>query len=111
MSAILALETGHVFSGHAIGIAGIRVGELVFNTAMTGYQETLTDPSYKQQIITFTYPHIGNTGINLQDMQSKQIHAAGLVVKSLSTFTSNWRATISLQEIFSATKCSWNCWG
>lgn len=87
-----------MFSGHAIGIAGIRVGELVFNTAMTGYQETLTDPSYKQQIITFTYPHIGNTGINLQDMQSKQIHAAGLVVKSLSTFTSNWRATISLQE-------------
>jgi carbamoyl-phosphate synthase small subunit len=98
MSAILALETGHVFHGDSVGITGSSVGELVFNTAMTGYQEILTDPSYKEQIITFTYPHIGNTGVNPADMQSSQVHAAGLVVKSLAKFTSSWRATQSLQE-------------
>jgi len=98
MSAILALETGHVFHGNSIGVAGIRVGEVVFNTALTGYQEILTDPSYTQQIITFTYPHIGNTGINLEDFQGAKIFAAGMVIKSLSTYTSNWRASLSLQE-------------
>jgi len=97
MSAILALESGHIFQGNSIGVAGIRVGEVVFNTALTGYQEILTDPSYTQQIITFTYPHIGNTGINLEDSQASKIYAAGVIIKSLSTFVSNWRATMSLQ--------------
>lgn len=98
MLALLALETGHFFYGQSIGISGVRTGEVVFNTALTGYQEILTDPSYTQQIITFTYPHIGNTGINLEDHQASKIHAAGLIVKSLSQFVSNWRSTMSLQE-------------
>jgi carbamoyl-phosphate synthase small subunit len=98
VSAILALETGHVFRGNSVGVAGIRVGEVVFNTAITGYQEILSDPSYTQQIITFTYPHIGNTGINPDDFQSAKIFAAGVIVKSLSTYVSNWRATQSLQQ-------------
>lgn len=98
MQAILALETGQIFYGTSIGINGITVGEVVFNTAMTGYQEILTDPSYNKQIITFTYPHIGNTGINFEDNQSSQIFAAGLIVKSLSNFASNWRCNISLED-------------
>lgn len=98
MLAMLALENGHIIYGRSIGITGIRVGEVVFNTALTGYQEILTDPSYAQQIITFTYPHIGNTGINAEDYQSKQIYAAGLIVRSLSKYYSNWRAKISLAE-------------
>lgn len=96
--ALLALETGHVLHGNAIGVAGIRVGELVFNTALTGYQEIISDPSYKEQIITFTNPHIGNTGINPEDFESKKIHAAGIVLKNMSPIVSNWRATISLNE-------------
>lgn len=98
MSAILALETGHVFKGTSIGSAGICVGELVFNTAMTGYEEIITDPSYAKQIITFTYPHIGNTGINLEDQQSNKIYASGVVIKSLANYVSNWRSKISLQN-------------
>lgn len=98
MQAILALETGQVFYGSSIGVSGISVGEVVFNTALTGYQEVLTDPSYTKQIITFTYPHIGNTGINFEDNQSHKIFAAGLIVKSLSKYVSNWRAEISLAE-------------
>ncbi len=98
MLALLALETGQIFYGRGIGITGIRVGEVVFNTALTGYQEILTDPSYTQQLITFTYPHIGNTGINEQDHQSQKIYASGLIVKSLAKYVSNWRATMSLAE-------------
>jgi len=98
MQAILALETGQIFYGTSIGVHGITVGEVVFNTALTGYQEVLTDPSYSKQIITFTYPHIGNTGINFEDNQAAKIFAAGLIVKSLSHFTSNWRSKISLME-------------
>lgn len=98
MQALLALETGQIFYGNSIGIAGIRVGEVVFNTALTGYQEILTDPSYTNQLITFTYPHIGNTGINFEDNQSTRIHASGVVIKSLSRYVSNWRSRISLGD-------------
>ncbi len=98
MQAVLALETGQVFYGTSIGVQGITVGEVVFNTALTGYQEILTDPSYCKQLITFTYPHIGNTGINFEDNQAPQILAAGLIIKSLSKFTSNWRSKISLVD-------------
>ena len=98
MQAIVALETGQVLHGSSIGINGFSVGEVVFNTALTGYQEILTDPSYTQQIITFTYPHIGNTGINFEDFESTKIYASGVIVKSLSRYTSNWRAKISLHE-------------
>lgn len=97
--AVLALENGLTFSGTAIGAIGVRAeGELVFNTAMTGYQEILTDPSYSGQILTFTYPHIGNTGVNDEDAESSGVQAAGLVVHELSKTYSNWRATRSLQE-------------
>lgn len=102
MTAILALETGQVFYGRSIGAPGMCVGEVVFNTAHTGYQEVLTDPSYTQQIIAFTYPHIGNTGINSEDSQSNKIHAAGMIVRSIATYTSNWRSTQSLQEFLQA---------
>lgn len=98
MVAILALETGHIFYGTSIGVPGLCVGEVVFNTAHTGYQEVLTDPSYTQQIIAFTFPHIGNTGINSQDSQGNKIHAAGLIIKNLATYTSNWRSTQTLQS-------------
>lgn len=98
MQAILALETGQVFYGSSIGINGFSIGEVVFNTALTGYQEILTDPSYTQQIITFTYPHIGNTGINLEDHESNKIYASGVVVKSLAQYTSSWRAQLSLKD-------------
>lgn len=97
-SAILALEDGSVFEGTSIGIAGHSVGEVVFNTAMTGYQEILTDPSYSKQIITLTYPHIGNTGINPDDFESDQIWASGLVIRDLAKTVSNWRAKMSLSE-------------
>lgn len=97
--AVLALENGFTLRGTAIGAIGARAeGELVFNTAMTGYQEILTDPSYSGQILTFTYPHIGNTGVNEEDVESGRIQAAGLVVHELSRTYSNWRATQSLQE-------------
>ncbi|MFQ5935832.1 MAG: glutamine-hydrolyzing carbamoyl-phosphate synthase small subunit [Acidiferrobacterales bacterium] len=90
--ALLALEDGSVFAGESIGISGRTVGEVVFNTAMTGYQEILTDPSYAKQIVTLTYPHIGNTGVNVEDMESAQVYAAGLVIRDLPPLISNWRA-------------------
>lgn len=92
------LETGEIFCGVGVGIEGIVAGDIVFNTAMTGYQEIITDPSYAQQIITFTYPHIGNTGINLEDMQSSKIHASAIVASNISNFYSNWRASMSLRD-------------
>jgi len=96
--AVLALEDGTVFRGLSIGAAGTATGEVVFNTAMTGYQEILTDPSYSRQIVTLTYPHIGNTGTNPDDLESNSIHAAGLVIRDLPLLHSNWRATESLPE-------------
>ncbi len=96
--AVLALEDGTVFRGVSIGAAGTATGEVVFNTAMTGYQEILTDPSYSRQIVTLTYPHIGNTGTNPDDLESNSIHAAGLVIRDLPLLHSNWRATESLPE-------------
>ena len=95
-TAILALADGTVFRGISIGATGHAVGEVVFNTAMTGYQEILTDPSYCRQIVTLTYPHIGNTGTNSEDAESTQIHAAGLVVRDLPIQSSNWRSTEDL---------------
>ena len=89
--ALLVLEDGSVFRGQSIGADGETVGEVVFNTAMTGYQEILTDPSYSRQIVTLTYPHIGNTGTNSEDEESSLIHAAGLVIRDLSMIASNWR--------------------
>ena len=95
-SAILALADGTFFIGQSIGAAGSTVGEVVFNTSMTGYQEILTDPSYCQQIVTLTYPHIGNYGTNAQDVESGRVHAAGLVIKDLPLFASNFRSTRDL---------------
>ena len=94
--AILALEDGTVFRGISIGAAGQTVGEVVFNTAMTGYQEILTDPSYSRQIVTLTYPHIGNTGANSGDCESSHVMAAGLVIRDLPLAMSNWRAVETL---------------
>jgi carbamoyl-phosphate synthase small subunit len=96
--ALLALEDGSVFHGHAIGAVGETVGEVVFNTAMTGYQEILTDPSYARQIVTLTYPHVGNTGVNDEDVESNFVHAAGLIVRDMPRRASNWRCTRSLPE-------------
>ena len=96
--AVLALADGSIFRGHSIGASGNTTGEVVFNTAITGYQEILTDPSYARQIITLTYPHIGNTGVTPEDMESSQIYAAGLVVRDLSLVPSSWRASGSLNE-------------
>jgi len=96
--AILALADGTVFIGNSIGAAGSTIGEVVFNTAMTGYQEILTDPSYCQQIVTLTYPHIGNYGINAEDVEGSQVHAAGLIIKDLPLIASNFRASMSLAE-------------
>ncbi|WP_263283074.1 glutamine-hydrolyzing carbamoyl-phosphate synthase small subunit [Marinobacter sp. F4216] len=96
--AILALEDGSLFYGTAIGADGETSGEVVFNTAMTGYQEILTDPSYSRQIVTLTYPHIGNTGINKEDVESDRIHAAGLIIRDLPLVASNWRSEESLDE-------------
>ena len=95
-SAILVLEDGSVFHGRSIGAEGQTVGEVVFNTAMTGYQEILTDPSYSRQIVTLTYPHIGNTGINAEDAESTAIHAAGLVIRDLPLLVSNFRSEMAL---------------
>src|SRR5215212_4775659 len=94
----LALEDGTVFNGHAFGASGTTEGEVVFNTSMTGYQEILTDPSYAGQIVTMTYPLIGNYGINRQDMESKRPHVAGFIVKELAPAYSNYRADLSLDE-------------
>ena len=96
--AILALADGTVFVGNSIGAAGSTIGEVVFNTAMTGYQEILTDPSYCQQIVTLTYPHIGNYGINAEDVEGSQVHAAGLIIKDLPLIASNFRASMTLGE-------------
>jgi carbamoyl-phosphate synthase small subunit len=96
--ALLALEDGSVFHGHAVGATGETVGEVVFNTAMTGYQEILTDPSYSRQIVTLTYPHIGNTGVNAEDVESTAIHAAGLIVRDVPRRASSWRSTESLPD-------------
>ena len=96
--AILALADGTVYIGNSIGAAGSTVGEVVFNTSMTGYQEILTDPSYCQQIVTLTYPHIGNYGINPEDVESNKVHAAGLIIKDLPLVASNFRSTQTLTE-------------
>ncbi len=96
--AILALQDGTVFRGTSIGADGQTIGEVVFNTAMTGYQEILTDPSYCRQIVTLTYPHIGNTGANSEDMESPKIHASGLVIRDSTMLTSSWRAERSFSE-------------
>jgi len=96
--ALLALADGTVFHGRAIGALGSAIGEVVFNTAMTGYQEILTDPSYAGQIVTLTYPHIGNTGVNGEDVESDRIFAAGLVIRDLPAVESNWRATATLGD-------------
>ena len=96
--ALLALADGSLFSGHSVGAVGATVGEVVFNTAMTGYQEILTDPSYCRQIVTFTYPHIGNTGVNDEDDESARPHAAGLVMRDSPLRASSWRAQRTLPE-------------
>lgn len=95
-AAILALEDGTIFRGISIGVSGTAIGEVVFNTAMTGYQEILTDPSYCKQLVTLTYPHIGNTGANPGDCESAQVMAAGLIIRDLPLRASSWRATESL---------------
>ncbi|MGQ7276157.1 glutamine-hydrolyzing carbamoyl-phosphate synthase small subunit [Marinobacter sp. V034] len=95
--AILALADGSLFRGVAIGADGETSGEVVFNTAMTGYQEILTDPSYARQMVTLTYPHIGNTGVNEEDVESDRIQAAGLIIRDLPLMASNWRKTQSLE--------------
>jgi carbamoyl-phosphate synthase small subunit len=96
--AILALANGVVFNGFSIGGQQCATGELVFNTSMTGYQEILTDPSYTEQLVTLTYPHIGNYGINLEDLEGKKIHALGLVIKNIPVQHSNFRANLSLTD-------------
>lgn len=98
VSALLVLADGSVFKGTAIGATGSSVGEVVFNTSMTGYQEILTDPSYAEQIITLTYPHIGNTGVNTEDVESNNIWAKGLVIRDLPMYASNFRSEKSLSE-------------
>ena len=96
VEAILALEDGTIFTGTSIGVNGHATGEVVFNTSMTGYQEILTDPSYCQQIVTLTYPHIGNTGTNIEDMESRKTQASGLIIRNSSLVESSWRSTQSL---------------
>jgi carbamoyl-phosphate synthase small subunit len=96
--AILALADGTVFQGVSIGAAGHTVGEVVFNTSLTGYQEILTDPSYCRQIVTLTYPHIGNTGVNAEDVEAGKVHAAGLIIKDLPVLESNFRSTMTLAQ-------------
>lgn len=100
--ALLALEDGSVFRGTSVGIEGRAIGEVVFNTAMTGYQEILTDPSYASQIVTLTYPHIGNTGTNTEDDESDRVWAAGLVIRDVPIRASSWRAQRTLQEFLAA---------
>lgn len=97
-SAILALADGTVFIGNSIGAQGTTVGEVVFNTAITGYQEILTDPSYCQQIVTLTYPHIGNYGVNREDVEADKVHAAGLIIKNLPLLASNFRCDETLSQ-------------
>lgn len=97
-TALLVLADGNVFKGVAIGSEGVTTGEVVFNTAMTGYQEILTDPSYASQLVTLTYPHIGNTGCNPEDAESDKVHASALIIRDLPDQFSNWRATESLES-------------
>ena len=101
-TAVLVLEDGTIFRGLSIGASGITVGEVVFNTAMTGYQEILTDPSYCRQLVTLTYPHIGNTGANVADQESGAIQAAGLIIRDLPLVASNFRSEQSLSEYLRA---------
>jgi len=96
--AILVLEDGSVFHGQSIGVQGLTTGEVVFNTSMTGYQEILTDPSYSHQIVTLTYPHIGNVGVTAEDEESTAVHARGLVIRDLPLVHSNWRSEESLSD-------------
>ena len=100
--AVLALQDGTIFRGVSVGAEGKTIGEVVFNTAMTGYQEILTDPSYCRQIVTLTYPHIGNTGTNSDDMESSMIHASGLVIRDASMVASSWRSERSLSDFLKA---------
>ena len=102
--ALLALEDGSVFKGTSLGFEGVSSGEVVFNTSMSGYQEILTDPSYAQQIVTLTYPHIGNTGINAEDNESEKVWATGLVIRNLPLMASNWRHEQTLDEFLKAQK-------
>jgi len=102
--ATLALADGTLFHGYAIGDAGCSIGEVVFNTSLTGYQEILTDPSYAQQIVTLTYPHIGNTGINIEDIESNKVYLSGLIIKNLPVEYSNFRANESLSSYLKKNK-------
>ncbi|MCL4165553.1 UNVERIFIED_CONTAM: hypothetical protein GTU68_036981, partial [Idotea baltica] len=101
-TALLALEDGTLFWGKSIGADGVTTGEVVFNTAMTGYQEILTDPSYSKQLVTLTYPHIGNTGTNSEDCESDQVHASGLIIRDLPRLANNWRNTQNLDDYLQA---------
>ena len=96
--ALLALADGTVFMGRSIGATGTTTGEVVFNTALTGYQEILTDPSYCRQIVTLTYPHIGNYGISAEDVEAKKVFTAGLIIKDLPLLASNFRSSMTLSE-------------
>ncbi len=100
--AMLVLADGTVFRGISIGAPGQTVGEVVFNTSMTGYQEILTDPSYTKQIVTLTYPHIGNTGVNAEDVESGKVYASGLIIRDLPLVNSNWRSEQTLSEYLTA---------
>jgi carbamoyl-phosphate synthase small subunit len=103
--ALLALADGSIYIGESIGAAGQTIGEVVFNTSMSGYQEILTDPSYCQQIVTLTYPHIGNTGVNPEDVESRKVFAAGLIIKDLPLLESNFRSTQTLSQYLVAENC------
>ena len=100
--AYLVLEDGTVYTGTSVGSHGSTEGEVVFNTSITGYQEILTDPSYRKQIVTLTYPHIGNVGVTAEDCESTQVHAAGLVIRDLPRLHSSWRAEQSLEDYLKA---------
>ena len=100
--AVLALADGTIFHGYSIGATGHTTGEVVFNTAITGYQEILTDPSYSRQIVTLTYPHIGNYGVNLEDVEANKVHAAGLIIRDLPLLASNFRSNQSLSDYLKA---------
>ncbi|UCD33909.1 MAG: carbamoyl-phosphate synthase small subunit, partial [Desulfobacterales bacterium] len=102
--ALLALEDGTVFYGESIGIDGNTIGEVVFNTAMTGYQEILTDPSYAKQIVTLTYPHIGYVGTTSEDEESHAVFSAGLIIRDLPPIASNWRNQESLSDYLKRNK-------
>ncbi|WP_278184342.1 carbamoyl-phosphate synthase domain-containing protein, partial [Candidatus Ichthyocystis hellenicum] len=98
LPAVLVLSTGEYFLGYSCGCSGSSVGEVVFNTSMTGYQEILTDPSYCRQMVVFTSPHVGSTGVNLWDYESDRVHLSGIIVKDLVKYPSNWQITCSLSQ-------------